>query len=59
MIETIEVDAAKKGELIDGTRDMLVDLKNRNDQNGSCDQELSIGGFGGISRYPRPIAMPL
>jgi phosphoglycolate phosphatase len=34
LIETIEVDAAKGGELIDGTQNMLVDLKKRNVKTG-------------------------
>jgi phosphoglycolate phosphatase len=34
LIETIEVEAAKGGELIDGTQNMLVDLKKRNIKTG-------------------------
>lgn len=30
LITNIEIEAAKKGELIDGTRDMLIELKKRN-----------------------------
>jgi phosphoglycolate phosphatase len=41
IITNIEIEAAERGELIDGTRVMLRELKKTKHQKGSCNQKLS------------------